>query len=100
MTCGREAPLTRFWIGRWTPSVAAVLAQEASSIVAEGAAALAHSTSRVASPSSLLLMPGLPQALPPCGAGCTTVSLPRGYCVVSWKTLRKVVQSEFENRLV
>ena len=44
--------LTRFWMAIKPPKVVLVLAQDASSMAAPGAAALAHSASRIASPSS------------------------------------------------
>jgi len=47
------------------PKVARVLAQAATSMAASGAAALAHSASRAASPSSPLATPGSRQLFAP-----------------------------------
>src|ERR1700722_4713574 len=73
--------------------VNAVSAQDARTMAAPGAPALAYSASRIASLSSEFT-PGDSQLLaPPAGAGCTVVSDPEGYCE-SPNVLRKVVQSD------
>src|SRR5208282_2347426 len=69
-----------------------VSAHEASSIAALGAAALAHSTSMVASPSSGVT-PGSVQVPPVPGAGWTCVREPLGYVLVRPKVVRKLLQS-------
>src|SRR5580658_3145301 len=81
------------WAARNTPYVVAVLAHDATSMVAPGAAALDHSASRIASSSSEFT-PGDSQ--PP---GCTAVRAPVEYCE-SPKVLRKVVQSDVLYRFV
>ena len=61
---GRPRPVNRFCSAMKPPKFVLVSAQEARMIAALGAAALAHSTSTAASPSSPL-MPGAAQAAPP-----------------------------------
>ena len=68
---GGVAELRIFCSAIRPPKVVRVSAQEASTMAADGAAALAHSASRMASPSSALV-PGLVQLEP----GCSWVKLP------------------------
>src|SRR5271163_4027634 len=72
------------------PKFVLVSLHDASSIAALGAAALAHSTSIAASPSSPLV-PGLVQ-VPPVPVGCTCVKVPDGYALLRPNVLRNVVQ--------
>ena len=75
-----------------TPAVA-LLAQDAAIIAAPGAAALAHSVSRIASSSSEF-RPGERQLFGPlAGGGLTEVSDPLVYCARP-NVVRNVVQSE------
>ena len=75
------------------PKVTRVLPQAATTMAALGAAALAHSASRIASPSSPATIPGAEQLLSPlAGAGCTVVSEPAVYWS-SPKVVRNVLQS-------
>src|SRR5271155_897693 len=70
--------LSRFWMAIRPPKVAVSL-QEASSMAALGAAALAYSASRIASPSSPFT-PGLLQLFVPlAGAGWICANEPPGY---------------------
>jgi hypothetical protein len=71
-------------------------AHETSSMAALGAAALAHSASRVASTSSPVA-PGSLQ-LPPPPLGWMVVKEPAGKLELRPKVLRNVVQSEVANR--
>src|SRR5580700_5127401 len=93
MIDGGVLSFTTFCTAINTPAVAAVSAHAATTIAAPGAAALAHSASRIASSSSELT-PGEAQLLSPLvvGAGCTVVSDPEVYCE-SPKALRKLFQS-------
>ena len=60
----------RWWMACLTPSTVAESPQEATRMVASGAAALDHSASSVASMSSpLLLTPGSVHGAPPAGGG-------------------------------
>src|SRR3984957_13772896 len=91
MTAGGLLPLIRFCIAINPPNVTSVLSQEARIIAAPGAAALAHSASRIASESSEFT-PGSEQLFAPFPAGCAVVNDPEVYCE-SPKALRKLVQS-------
>src|ERR1700722_20496890 len=91
MTEGGLLPLIRFCMAIIPPNVTSVLSQEATMIAAPGAAALAHSASRIASESSEFT-PGSEQLLAPLPDGCAVVSDPDEYCV-SPNSLRKFVQS-------
>src|ERR1700735_4084883 len=91
--------LIRFWIAISPPNVVLVSSHDATSIVALGAAALAYSASKIASPSSPLV-PGFVQLfVPEGGAGCTVVNEPavKGE---SPNVERNVVQSAVLNRFV
>ena len=80
MMPGGFAELIRFWMAIISPHVFLVLAQETIWMAALGADALAHSTSRAASPSSPATSPGAWQLLAreeP--AGWTVVSDPEVY---------------------
>src|SRR5437764_3566322 len=91
--------LTRFWRAIRPPKVTWESAQAAILIAAFGAAALAYSASRIASPSSAFT-PGLMQLLRPLGgAGLVWVREPAEY-PESPKVERKVVQSAAEQRFV
>src|SRR5579859_7869338 len=82
------------------PNVVLVSAQEAISMAALGAAALAHSASRIASASLRAMTPGSLQLLVPLkGDGWTVVNEPDAYAERP-KVVRKVVQSEVLNTLV
>src|SRR5580704_12495695 len=99
MISGGLGLLMRFCIAIKPPNVVFVLAQAATTILAPGAAAEAHSASRIASPSSPPARPGLLQLLwPVAGLGCSVVSEPELYAE-SPKVERKVYQSEVEYRL-
>src|SRR5579859_4241003 len=75
------------------PNVVRVLAQAATRMAASGAAALAHSASRIASPSSPAPNPGVLQLLAPlAGCGWTVAKDPDVYCDRP-NVVRKVVQS-------
>jgi hypothetical protein len=77
-----------------------VSAQEAINIAALGAAALAHSASKIASASLGANAPGLVQLLGPLdGAGCTIENEPAVY-VERPNVLRKVLQSDVLNTSV
>src|SRR5580700_11066090 len=97
---GGWTELTRFCMAMKPPKVALVLAQAATTMAASGAAALAHSASRIAPPSSPAqaprATPGAAQLFVPlAGARWTIVSEPE----LHWerpKVVRKVVQSEAE----
>src|SRR5215469_5970012 len=92
--------LTRFCSAISPPNVARVLAQATTTMAASGAAALAHSASRIASPSSPATTPGARQLLAPvAGAGLIVVSVPAVYFDRP-KVERKVYQSEDEYRSV
>src|ERR1700735_2237586 len=68
--------LIRFWTAISPPNVVRLSSHDATSIVALGAAALAYSAPRIASPSSPFV-PGFVQLFEPeGGAGCTVVSEP------------------------
>src|SRR5271157_1723741 len=88
---GGFAALIRFCIARKPPNVV-VFRHDASWIAAEGAAALAHSASRIASPSSPLTPGSAQLLLPPEGAGWIVENEPELYCARP-KALRKVLQS-------
>src|SRR5271169_306751 len=90
MMAGGELPLTRFWIAISPPKVL-VFAQDASWMAALGAAALAHSASKIASTSSPFTPGSLQLLPPPVGAGCTCVNEPEK--LDSPKVERKVFQS-------
>src|SRR5579862_5239140 len=82
----------RFCMAIRPPNVALVLPQDATTMAALGAAALAHSASAIASPSSLFT-PGARQFVTPLdGSGWTVVSEAEGY-FDSPNVERKVVQS-------
>jgi hypothetical protein len=74
-----------------------VSAHEASSIAALGAAALAHSTSMAASPSSLLTPGSVQVPAPPMpkvpGTGWTCVKEPAGYALARPNVDRNLFQS-------
>src|SRR4051794_35733053 len=90
---GAGLALIAFRSAIYRPNVVRVSAQDATSMVAPGAAALAHSASRIASSSSEFT-PGEAQLFAPAGGrGWTVVSAPVVYCA-SPNTLRKVVQSD------
>ena len=90
-TAGGALLAKRFWSAIKPPKVA-VVPQDTSSMAALGAAALAHSTSRVASPSSPVI-PGSMQLLGPLtGEGWLCVSEPFVYCDRP-NVVRKFVQS-------
>src|SRR5580704_16382517 len=93
MIAGGALAFTRFCIAVSRPDVADERsAHAATTIAAPGAAALAHSASRIASTSSALT-PGAEQLLAPFGfAGCNDASDPVVYCERP-KTLRNVTQS-------
>src|SRR5229473_8700172 len=87
--------LMRFWMAIRPPKVVVVSAHAAISIAALGAAALAHSASRMASASLGATTPGAPQLLA-CGAGaggCTCVNEAEPYPDRP-KVWRKLLQSE------
>src|SRR5580698_7351058 len=76
-----------------SPPNVEVSVHDASSIAALGAAALAYSASKIASPSFPTRTPGFPQLLVPVGgAGCTCVNDP-AVNPESPNVLRNVVQS-------
>src|SRR5665213_4279490 len=88
---GGALAFTRFCPAIIRPDVAE-LAQAATTMAAPGAAALAHSASRIASLSSEFT-PGSEQLLSPlAGAGCTVLSDPEAYCERP-NVFRKVSQS-------
>src|ERR1700693_1876797 len=90
---GGVLELTMFCIAINPPKVIRVLPQAATTMAALGAAALAHSASRIASPSSPATIPGAEQLLSPlAGVGCTVVRDPPLYWF-SPNVLRKVSQS-------
>src|SRR5215475_14697650 len=71
---GGAGALSRFCMAIKPPNVVVVSAQAAITMAALGAAALAHSPSRMASASFPATMPGAPQLLAPLeGAGWTDV---------------------------
>src|SRR5580698_115746 len=88
---GADLPLSRFWMAINPPNVV-VSAQDASSIVAFGAAALAHCTSSEASSLSPF-SPGSMQLWDLAVSGCTWVNFPL-VKLVSPKVWRKVSQSD------
>src|SRR5215470_15126440 len=61
---GALLPLIKFCIAMRPPKVVCVSAQAAITIAALGAAALAHSASKIASASLGAITPGAPQLLP------------------------------------
>ncbi len=71
MAGGAVFPFIRFCMAIRPPKVLAEPAQEISSIVALGAAALAYSASRIASPSSPFSVGFVQLFEPVAGAGCT-----------------------------
>src|SRR5260221_14197565 len=74
MAGGGVLPLIKFCIAMRPPNVVCVSAHAAISMAAPGAAALAHSASRMASASFGATTPGAPQLLVPLdGAGGTRV---------------------------
>src|SRR5580693_3778861 len=86
--------LIRFWRAMRPPNVVAVSAQAAISMAALGAAALAHSASRIASASLGATTPGARQLFVPLeGAGCTDVKEAEVY-VERPNVDRNLVQSE------
>src|SRR5580658_4810894 len=91
MIDGGAVPFTRFCTAINPPKVTRESAQAATMMAALGAAALAHSASRIASPSSPATIPGLPQLLVP-AVGCSVVNEPEVYCD-SPNVLRNVSQS-------
>src|SRR5271154_4992472 len=97
MMDGGLGPLIRFWTAIRPPKVLRVSAQASTAIVASGAAAEAHSASRIASPSSPPAgTPGFAQLFfPDTGAGWTVTSDPKA-CEVSPNVERKVFQSAAE----
>jgi hypothetical protein len=74
MMAGGFGPLIRFCIAINPPKVEKVLRQEAMTIAALGAAALAYSASRIASPSSAFTPGALQLLLPDGGAGWTVLN--------------------------
>src|SRR5271155_372323 len=74
------------------PKLVVVSEQDAISMAAFGAPALAHSTSRVSSPEALAA-PGSVQLFVGVLGGWTCVSEPEGYAAVNPKVERKVFQS-------
>jgi hypothetical protein len=77
MAGGWLLELIRFWSAIRPPNVVVVAAQDAISMAALGAAALAHSASRIASASFGAMTPGLLQLLAPLeGAGWTVEKEP------------------------
>src|SRR5882724_2260022 len=90
---GGFAEFTTFAMAMNPPKVVRVLPHAATTMAALGAAALAHSASRIASLSSPATTPGARQLFDPlAGAGCTVVSDPPVYCE-SPKVDRNVSQS-------
>ena len=71
---GGFAPLIRFCIAIRPPKVVMLLAQVAMTIAALGAAALAYSASRIASPSSPFTPGAVQLLLPDGGAGWTVLN--------------------------
>src|SRR6516162_4133674 len=92
--------LIRFWNAISPPKVVPLSAQVAITMAALGAAALAHSASRIASASFGAMMPEAMQLLEPFeGAGCTVVKEPDVYTERP-SVVRKVFQSELLNTSV
>src|SRR5579864_4562293 len=90
---GGLGALRRFCMAIRPPKVVVVSAQAAMTIAALGAAALAHSASRIASASLGAMMPGAPQLFGPLeGAGCSEVKDAEVY-EERPKVERNVVQS-------
>src|SRR6266478_2012783 len=92
---GGVLALIRFWMAISPPNVVLVSAHAAISMAALGAAALAHSASRIASASLAATTPGAPQLLAGCTAGAggwTCVKLAEVY-PASPKVCRNVLQS-------
>src|SRR5580700_7431886 len=87
MIAGGLLPFTRFCMATSGPS-----AHAATTMAAPGAAALAHSASRIDSSSSPLIPGGVQLLAPVGGAGCCAVNVPEVYAE-SPKVLRKVTQS-------
>jgi hypothetical protein len=90
---GGVGELIKFWIAISPPNVVTVSAHEASKISALGAAALAHSVSRIASASFGGTTPGALQLLPPFAGDGWTVVKEEVY-PDSPNVERKVFQSE------
>src|ERR1035437_5016351 len=77
---GGVLEFTMFCIAINPPNVIRVLPHAATTMAAFGAAALAHSASRIASPSSPATIPGEEQLLSPlAGVGCNVVRDPEVY---------------------
>src|SRR5271157_3320121 len=89
---GVSLALRRFCRAMNPPKVVSVSEQDASSMVALGAPALAHSTSMAAS-ASWSLTPGSMQLFVGLLGGLTCVREPRGYAEARPRTERKVSQS-------
>ena len=94
---GGVASFTKFCPAIIKPDVTIVSAHAPTTMAAPGAAAVAHSVSRIASPSSELYE-GSEQLFAPLGGpGCTVVSDPEVYCERP-NALRNVFQSDAVNK--
>src|SRR5262249_34537177 len=99
MMAGGLAALTILRMASITPKLVAVSAHEATTIAALGAAALAHSASRVTSALNSGTTPGSRQLFPPGIWGWIVLKEPRLYPDRP-RVERKVVQSLLSNILV